>query len=194
MRVQRGREAQLQRAPVDNPAHFMSHSVTPLLGRQEAIVRRYPEGNLKLAAQMLQREQDQWNEKGKESVVHPIFRNQSAPDLEKVDILAQIVPALCSVWRLDPKVFGWSPRPADGERAEYLADYLDRMRAKLEERRGSEANGPSAETLAAFLVALERSCMLCNQSADFAPVPKGHFSLRVDACESHACPLALSRV
>ena len=143
---------------------------------------------------LLQREQDQWNEKGKESVVHPIFRNQSAPDLEKVDILAQIVPALCSVWRLDPKVFGWSPRPADGERAEYLADYLDRMRAKLEERRGSEANGPSAETLAAFLVALERSCMLCNQSADFAPVPKGHFSLRVDACESHACPLARSRV
>ena len=113
-----------------------------------------------------------------ESVVQPIFRNQAAPSDDKIQTLLSFLPALSAAWGLDPNEFGWSPS------REHLSDFLERLRAKV-----NRASGQSKTALSSFLSAVERTCQVTNQSADFATWTKGHFSLKLDAYARFSSPM-----
>ena len=114
-------------------------------------------------------------------IVHPIFRTQSGPHPEQVEILAAVIDNTLGSHGLDVTKWGW-----DREKTP-IATYLSRLREQVALQLDSS---PQQRKWASVLRVIERQAMITNVAASFTATPEdGHFSLKMSHYARFSSPM-----
>jgi len=124
---------------------------------------------------------DQEEEEKHQDIVHPIYRSQSGPRKEQIQILESIIANTLEAHGMDTAKWAWD------EPTESLAGYLKRLQEQKESKPHGSREGRQWN---AVLQVIHRQAMITNVAASFTPTPEaGHFSLKMTHYARFSSPM-----
>ena len=112
---------------------------------------------------------------GLPSVVQAIYRVHDAPDEERLKKFSRLLKGLIQHYKLLPELWVWRWRDGKYGKREYLADYLERLKAN--------------DVDAGLLSAVQRHSLMLSPASRFTAESGGHHSLKLQQYARFSSPM-----
>lgn len=118
-------------------------------------------------------------ETGSKDILHPIYRSQSGPREEQVEILEAVIKNTLTAHQLDASMC-WK------KDSQSIASYLGDLRAY---RNSFPESSKEYREWSAVLMVIERQAMITNVKASYSAEPEGHHSLKISHYARFSSPM-----